>query len=198
MKLIQHQPLLLASSSPRRKDYFSRYRLQFTVLPSEVDETPFAEEAPLAFARRLALEKATAVAAAAGNAMVLAADTIVVLDGQIIGKPADKSQVLPMLERLNGRTHEVITAYCLRGPGVEKLAEERTLVTFFQHETRLLKAYADTDEPLDKAGSYSIQGFGSFLVKSIEGSYNNVVGLPMERVLMDLIQFGVLSLEEAP
>ena len=194
--MIQHQPLLLASGSPRRKDYFSRYRLQFSVLPSEVDETPRPREDPLPYARRLALEKAIAVAPQAGAALVLAADTIVVLDGQIIGKPADRSEVLPMLERLNGRTHEVITAYCLRGPGVEQVREESTLVTFFNHERRLLKAYADTDEPLDKAGSYSIQGFGSFLVKSIEGSYNNVVGLPMERVLMDLLQFGVLSLEE--
>lgn len=189
----QQRPILLASGSPRRREYLARYGLEFTVQTAQIDETPLEGEDPLAYVRRMVLAKAEPFApeAEAGK-VVVTADTLVLLHGEILGKPEGPAGVLPMLERLNGEAHQVITGYGLM-LGEERLVREvASRVTFRKSPPDLLAAYAKTEEPLDKAGAYSIQGLGTFLVESIEGSYNNVVGLPIEELLADLIQWGAI------
>ena len=198
MKFTQKAPLVLASGSPRRKEYFERYNFGFVIEKADIPEEPKAGEAPEAFALRLSLEKGEAVANRIGMAtdsLIISADTIVVLDGEIIGKPADQSEVLPMLKKLSGQKHQVITAYALLGENIKLVKSVTTEVEFYDSEESLLTAYSKTTEPLDKAGSYSIQGVGSFMVKSIYGSYNNVVGLPIEHLLQDLIDLEVIQIK---
>jgi len=186
----QSRQIILASGSPRRRQYLERYKLQFDIRKGDVDESINNDKNPDKYAERMAREKGMVVAETlTNNEIVISADTIVVLDNQIIGKPKDKDDVLPMLKKLNGNSHQVITAYfiydCLSGQEISRTVITR--VEFNQVADEQLQAYADLEEPLDKAGAYSIQGIGTFLVKSIEGSYNNVVGLPIEVLLQDLI-----------
>lgn len=196
MNFRQHRNIILASGSPRRKEYLERYGIRFEVVKKEVDETNRADENPEDFAVRMAREKAEAVILLVSEEnIVIAADTIVVFDHRILGKPRDENDVLPMLAVLNGNSHEVITAYhlfdCRRNTVKERSVSTR--VRFNRVRDELLKAYAESEEPLDKAGAYSIQGDGTFLVESISGSYNNVVGLPIEMLIPDLMEMGVLS-----
>ncbi|MGV1099940.1 Maf family protein [Thiovibrio sp. JS02] len=188
-------PLVLASGSPRRRDFLAGLGLAFIVQKADIDESPRAGEKACAFVARLAGEKAAAVAERHPTPWVLAADTVVVADDQILGKPRDADEALEMLLRLSGRWHEVWTGFCLRqgGSGRQVAVEVRTRVRFMALDPVLCSAYVRTGEPLDKAGAYGIQGKGAFLVEEIEGSYTNVVGLPLAEVLAELLRFGVIA-----
>ncbi|MBN7795333.1 Maf family protein [Parahaliea mediterranea] len=172
--------LILASASPRRRELLRQIGVSFDVRAADIDETPQPGESPADYVCRMAREKAAAVASgASGECAVLAADTTVVIDGDVLGKPRDALDGLAMLARLSGRTHEVMTAICLcRGEeSSERLVVTR--VTFATLDRDLCEAYLATGEPWDKAGAYGIQGLGAVLVDAIEGSYSNVVGLPL-------------------
>lgn len=184
--------LVLASASPRRANLLSGVGLEFDVQPADVEEIPEPGEEATAFAHRMSRAKALASAASATAAQcVLGVDTVVVVDGDILGKPDDSEHALAMLRRLCGRTHEVTTAWCLRRvhDDQDKRGSVTTRVEFVDAPDDLLEAYIRTGEPTDKAGAYGIQGVGGFLVKEIHGSYSNVVGLPLAEVLADLEDF---------
>ena len=176
------RPLVLASGSPRRRQLLEMLGIPVLVQPSAVQEIPLPREAPAAYARRLARDKARAVP----GEYVLGADTIVVVDGTILEKPADDREALDMLRRLAGRRHEVITAVCLVADGIEHEALDTTAVYFRPADDVFLAAYVATGEPRDKAGAYGIQGFGAALVERIEGDFFGVMGLPV-RLVLDLL-----------
>jgi nucleoside triphosphate pyrophosphatase len=174
--------LVLASGSPRRRQLLEMLEIPVLVQSSAVQEIPLPREAPLAYARRLARDKARAVP----GELVLGADTIVVVDGEILEKPHDAEDAVAMLRRLQGRRHEVITAVCLVAHGVEYEATDTTAVHFRPADDAWLAAYVATGEPMDKAGAYGIQGFGAALVERIEGDFFSVMGLPV-RLVIDLL-----------
>ena len=185
--------LILASSSPRRAEILANAGLPFSVLSSAVDESPYPGESPAALVQRLANAKADLVTArAVGPAIVLAADTIVVLDDRILGKPASLEEARHMLRQLSGRTHSVLTGVSLiRLPdGERRQFIESTLVHFRPVTEEEISAYLATEEPLDKAGAYAIQGQAGRYIPRIEGCYFNVVGLPLSRVLTELKVLG--------
>ncbi|MDT8447395.1 MAG: nucleoside triphosphate pyrophosphatase [bacterium] len=189
----QEKPILLASGSPRRREYLERYGLEFEVRTAQIDETPLPGEDPITYVRRMVVGKAEPFAQKASNgSLVITADTLVLLHGEIIGKPEGAGAVLPMLKKLNGQAHQVITGYGFWLGERRLVREVASRVYFRKSSDALLAAYAREKEPLDKAGAYSIQGLGTCLVESIEGSYNNVVGLPIEELLADLITWGVI------
>ncbi len=187
----QAQPIILASKSPRRRDLLESLGLDIVVAPSSLKEPGrMGGEAPKEYALRLARLKATNVKEREGEVgWILAADTIVVLDDEIIGKPKGPKDAIEMLKSLAGRMHVVHTGCCLFGPGPPQgpFIEEEFVVTskvwLSRPSDRLIEAYVATGEPLDKAGSYAIQGLGAFMVDRIEGSYTNVVGLPLREVV---------------
>jgi septum formation protein len=175
--------LVLASASPRRRELLAQLGVPFDVVVSDVPETPRPGECAEAFARRAARDKAAEVARCRPETLVLAADTVVVVDGVILGKPRDRADARRMLEALSGRSHEVLTAVALIGPG----HDARDLVVRSTVEFRPLAApeierYLDSAEPYDKAGGYAIQGAAQRFVLSVCGSYTNVVGLPVDEV----------------
>lgn len=174
--------LVLASGSPRRREILSALGLRFDVRRPDLDETLRPGEGAADAARRLAEEKAAAVEAAPDE-LVLAADTIVVLDGELLGKPSGPEGAAVMLERLAGRSHEVVTGLALRLGAETRSTTARTSVIFRPLDRREIAAYVGTGEPLDKAGAYGIQGFGSALVERIEGDFFNVMGLPVPALL---------------
>jgi septum formation protein len=177
--------LILASASPRRRELLSRAGLDVEVRPSSIEEVPRPGESPEDFARRAAEEKALAVAATAPrDTLVLGADTVVVADSEVLGKPADRDDAARMLRRLSGTTHRVITAVCLvSAPDrIEAVRCETTLVTFCRLDEEEINDYLASGEPFDKAGAYGIQGRASRFVTRIEGCYFNVVGLPVALV----------------
>lgn len=190
--------LLLASRSPRRRQFLDEWGLVYRVVTGREDEPrPQAGEAPATYARRAARSKALAASAAAGRPgaprVLLAADTIVALDGDILGKPADRAQALAMLRRLAGRTHEVISAVCLLGPQDEEiLFHDVSRVRFASWPDAVLAAYAATGEPDDKAGAYAVQGQGAVLVESVSGSWSTVVGLPVSCLAREMLARGWL------
>lgn len=186
--------LVLASASPRRRDLLASLGVAFEVIPSEAEETLPEGLAPEEAALLLARRKGAEVAAARPDSWVLAADTIVVVDNVVLGKPQDAAHALAMLKRLSGREHAVITAFCLvnRSRGVERLCAVKTRVVFRRVAEEDLAAYAASGEPLDKAGAYAIQGGAAGFVEAVEGSYSNVVGLPLERLSEVLRQEGLL------
>jgi septum formation protein len=157
--------------------------LQFEVAAAEIPEVRLRGEAAAQYARRLAREKARAVS----GAWVLGADTIVVVRDELLEKPTDADDALRMLQRLQGRRHEVITAVCLVADGVEHEARDSTVVFFRPASDELLRAYVATGEPLDKAGAYGIQGYGAALIERIEGDFFSVMGLPV-RLVLDLLK----------
>ncbi len=184
--------LVLASASPRRQELLRNARIPFTVQPAEIDETPLAGELPRSCAERLAKEKALKVARNRQEDYVLGADTIVVLEGNILNKPQDANDAVRMLRMLSGRTHEVITGVCVVKPLAtvqpsvpdELLitASETTRVTMCEITDAEIDNYIVTGEPMDKAGAYAIQGIASRWIPRIEGDYSNVVGLPVALV----------------
>jgi septum formation protein len=185
--------LILASASPRRADILRDAGYHFSVLSSAIDETPYPEESPEDLVLRLAQSKADLAAArAVGPAILIAADTEVVLDGQVFGKPHSSEDARRMLEKLSGRTHTVLTGVALvRLPNVERLSfVESTLVEFAPLSDKEIKRYLSTGEPRDKAGGYAIQGYAARYIPRIEGCYFNVVGLPLARLQHALAALG--------
>jgi septum formation protein len=174
--------LLLASRSPRRAELLAAAGISFEVLAADIDETPHADEAPDAYVERLAIEKARAVLALRPDAAVLGADTTVTIDGLILGKPADAEEATAMLERLRGRVHEVFTGVALVSAGGVQSAVERTRVWLDPMTDEDISWYVASGEPVDRAGAYAIQGLASRFIPRIEGSYTNVVGLPVALV----------------
>lgn len=175
-------PLILASASPRRRELLEQIGLSFTVQPVEMEETPREGEAPDLYVLRMAREKALACQRMAGNtdALVLGADTSVVLDGSIMGKPRDRDDARGMLQRLSGHTHEVMTGVALAGPTAVRERVVTTRVEFRRLADDEIEAYLASGEPYDKAGAYGIQGLGGIFVTSMVGSYSAVVGLPLD------------------
>jgi septum formation protein len=194
--------IILASASPRRQELLRNAGIPFTVQPADIDERPLAGEAPRDCAERLAREKALAVFQSQPTNYVLGADTIVVVDDAILGKPLDAGDAARMLRMLSGRTHAVITGVCLVGPVASgqwpvvgeterQTMSETTLVTMCEMSDAEIRDYVATGEPMDKAGAYAIQGIASRWIPRIEGDYSNVVGLPMALVYRMLRERGV-------
>lgn len=187
---MSHVPLVLASSSPRRRQLLEMLRLPHRVLAPDVDESVRAGEAPERYVIRLARAKAQAAVRRAPGEIVLAADTTVVLEGELFGKPADAAEAVAMLQRLQGRTHQVMTAVAVARDGRVEHALDISRVTFRPVDRATLEAYAATGEPLDKAGAYAIQGLGAPLIERVEGDFFGVMGLPLRLVLDLLARFG--------
>ena len=185
--------LILASSSPRRKHLLEQAGLTFEVAPGTVDEKNILADSPEDHVRLLATAKSKEVARHYPNAHVIGADTIVVIEDMILGKPASKAEARDMLKKLSGRNHAVLTGYTVRCDRSEYLHSEtiRTRVRFKSLTDSEIEWYLETKEPFDKAGGYAIQGQGAFMVKQIIGSYTNVVGLPMSEVIDCLTRIGV-------
>ena len=177
--------IILASKSPRRAFLLSGIGLKYDIIDGDADESSVSKELePGLYTQELALLKAAAAAKklkSAKNAVIISADTVVVLDGRILGKPSDEDDAFSMLKDLSGRTHEVYTGYCvMRGSdGFAVCKSEKTAVTFKRLDDEKIRAYIATGEPMDKAGAYGIQEKGATLVEKIDGDYFNVVGLPL-------------------
>ena len=183
--------VVLASQSPRRRDLLTLVGIRHEVQPADIDESAFGEEAPAAHAERLAREKALVVAERAPDAVVIAADTIVVIDDRILGKPTNQDEARRMLAALSGRTHTVFTALAVARAGRVESAVETVSVTFRPLATPEIDAYVDTAEPMDKAGAYGIQGYGATIVERIDGDYFAVMGLSLVRLVELLGRLGV-------
>lgn len=182
-------PFVLASASPRRHKLLERLDLSFAVHPSDISEEVPPSAAPDAAAMQLARDKARAVAPAHPEALTLAADTIVALDEEMLGKPAHAEEARAMLRQLSGRTHEVTTGLALLHPSTDRgvTVHETTRVHLDTLSEEEISAYVNTGSPLDKAGSYGIQdGYGALFVTGIEGDYYNVMGLPLHRLYRTL------------
>lgn len=192
--------LVLASASPRRRQLLAQIGLAFRVRESDVDEGPLLAGAddPRRLTRGLALAKAMAVGRREADALVLAADTVVVLDREILGKPRDADEAAAMLSRLQGRTHRVVTGVAVldAATGRSRTAAEESRVTLRELSPAEIAAYVAGGEPLDKAGAYAVQGLGAVLVTRIDGCFYNVVGLPLA-LTADLLQDFGLSLRDA-
>ncbi len=184
--------LILASASPRRADLLTAAGFTFDVHPVEVDESVLPGEKPDAYVLRLALAKGRACAARHPGSVVLAADTSVVVDDRILGKPEDASDAENMLRALSGRTHEVLTGVALCRDGREAAEVVCTSVRFAHLSPAEVRWYVASGEPRDKAGAYAVQGLASRYVDSVEGSYSNVVGLPVATVYRLLREFGAV------
>ena len=186
--------LVLASTSPRRRWLLAKLGCDFDVIAPDVAEIVRARERPDDFAQRMADEKAAEVAARRGDAWILAADTVVALGAAALGKPCDAGEAATMLAELAGRTHTVFTGVALLRPGgaAADRAVVATPVTFRELATAEIEAYITTGEPFDRAGAYAIQGEGAHLVERVEGSYTNVIGLPLPEVARWLRRWRVL------
>lgn len=174
--------VVLASASPRRRELLTLIGIEHVVIPSHLDETMHPGEQPAAHATRLAVEKAGAIADAHPDAVVIGADTVVVLDGRVLGKPADLEASREMLRALNGRTHTVVTAVAVAYAGSTRQGAEEVAVTFRELTDEEIDAYVATREGMDKAGAYGIQGFGATIVERIDGDFFAVMGLPLVRL----------------
>lgn len=182
--------LILASSSPRRRELLTRLGITFDTVPAEVDETPLAGEPAWACVTRLARTKALHVSRRLPTFLTLAADTVVALDGRLFNKPADAAEARCMLAALSGRTHEVWTGVCLASEGrVRELFAVTSWVRFRRLSQGEIEEYVATGEPLDKAGAYAAQGRGRELIERIEGSVSNVIGLPVEELQVRLTRY---------
>lgn len=178
------RPLILASGSPRRAELLRQAGIRFEVSAPDVDEALHPGEAPEAYVRRLAAAKARHVAASHPGRLVLGADTTVVVDGEVLGKPLDAADAARMLGQLSGRSHLVLTGVCLIGPAGETRIESAvTTVEFRPLEDAEIAGYVDSGEPMDKAGAYAIQGGAAGFVTRLDGEYSNVVGLPVTLIL---------------
>ncbi|MCJ1884920.1 Maf-like protein [Pseudomonas sp. LA21] len=186
--------LYLASSSPRRRELLTQIGLPFHIVPASIDETPQAGESAVAYVERLAREKALAglhFLAQRADVCVLGADTAVVLDGRILGKPADRAEALAMLQALSGREHEVLTAVAVANRDRCEAKVVGSRVTFRSVSMEEAERYWDTGEPHDKAGGYAIQGLAAVFVSRVEGSYSAVVGLPLCETAALLADFSI-------
>jgi septum formation protein len=185
--------IILASASPRRKELLQRIGLKFEVVPSSYKEDIRLCSDPHALARRISLEKGRAVAGKHGDALVIAADTLVVLGGQMMGKPGTEDEARSMLRTISGRRHSVITGFSIIDSGENKSVSGsvETRVYIKKLTSTEIDAYVKSGEPLDKAGAYAIQGLGAVLVHRIEGDYSNVIGLPLGALAESLKEFGI-------
>lgn len=193
--------ILLASASPRRRELLKQIGVEFTVIPANGEEIITKSE-PSEVVMELAAAKAGEICDGriAGkrnrhDALVIGADTVVVCDGQILGKPKDESGARKMLTMLSGRTHEVYTGVALflwkQGAATRKIFYEKTEVTMYPIRGFEVRAYIDSGEPMDKAGAYGIQGLGAKFIRKINGDYNNVVGLPLARIYQEMAELGI-------
>ncbi len=189
------KPLVLASKSPRRAELLKRLGLSFEIVPSQIAEPAPSGAKPTEYALSLALNKARDVRDRVGEKAILAADTIVVCQGHILGKPKDATQARAMLRLLSGRSHEVFTAYVILVGSKEISRVVGTKVYFKELSDEEIEAYLATGEPWDKAGAYAIQGIASYMVERVEGSVTNVIGLPLSETVKDLLKLGVIKWE---
>ncbi len=185
-------PIVLASASPRRQELLKNAGIDFVVHPANIEEVGRANENPATLAERMAQEKARAVEESFTGRCILAADTVVVIDDNVLGKPRDSEDAARMLRMLSGREHRVITGVCLLGAGFEDVLSETTAVHFSPLTNAEIRDYIATGEPMDKAGAYAIQGMASRWISRIEGDYFNVVGLPVALVWRMLRERGAL------
>lgn len=198
-----HPRVILASQSPRRRELLTLIGIRHDVRPADVDESVHPDEAPVPHCERLARAKAHTLAVQHPDAVVIGSDTIVVIDGDILGKPGDRAEAIAMLTRLSGRTHTVFTAVAVAHGGVTLSGVESVSVSFRPLNAAQIASYVDTGEPMDKAGAYGIQGFGATNVERIDGDYFAVMGLPLGRMvglLRDLgfsYTFGPLTVADA-
>lgn len=184
--------LILASGSPRRRELLTTAGIAFTVVVADTEETLDPALSPEGAAIAIAREKAAAVFAKHPNDTVVGADTIVVFDEHILGKPADEADAARMLALLSGREHTVYTGVCILGPHGETVFSQATVVEFYPLTPAEITAYVASGEPMDKAGAYGIQGLGCVLVKALRGDYFNVMGLPVARLVRELRALGTV------
>jgi septum formation protein len=184
-------PVILASASPRRRDLLDLIGVAHDVRPADVDETYAPDEDPAAHAERLARAKADLVSSTAGGSLVIGADTIVVVDGHVLGKPRDADEAARMLRLLQGRTHVVMTAVAVSFQERMASAVEQVSVTFRELTDDEIEEYIATGEPMDKAGAYGIQGYGATIVRRIDGDYFAVMGLSLVRLVGLMAELGV-------
>jgi septum formation protein len=184
------QHLILASGSPRRKELLENVHVPFKVVISDVEEVVDPKLMPSDIVMSLAEQKAAAVAERFKESFVLGADTVVVYNDEILGKPANKEEAKQMLAKLSGNTHQVLTGVAILFQEEKIVFYEQTDVTFWPISDEEIEDYIDTEEPMDKAGSYGIQGLGSIFVKEIKGDYFSVVGLPVARTVRELKKAG--------
>ncbi len=186
--------LILASKSPRRRCLLEKAGLEFTVVPSKVDENAATLSAPESYVKSLAEAKAGDISNRYPDSWIIGADTVVFIDNTILGKPASHDEAQAMLKRLSAKTHQVHTGYCICRKTTGHFISEcvTTDVSFKKLSAKEIDWYINSGEPFDKAGAYAIQGLGTFLVKRINGSYSNVVGLPVCEVLEYLIKEGAV------
>ena len=188
-----HKPvIILASKSPRRCALLKKAGLEFSVIPSAYDEETGLDMEPGKLAEHLALKKAEDIASYNTAALAIGADTVVVVDGTVLGQPRNHESARQMLEKLSGRAHSVISAYALVCPekGIKKVRSAATKVYFRELSASEIDAYIKSGEPMDKAGAYAIQGGAASFVEKIDGDYYNVVGLPVGEVMRDLKEMG--------
>jgi septum formation protein len=189
-----HQ-FILASASPRRQELLRSVGLKFKIIPAHVDENYSAGESPRQHVQRLSIDKAMVIAKKYPEAWVLGADTIVVIDGMILGKPKNKHQARKMLQKLSGREHKVFTGFTIAHVAA-KIYKTKVIQSAVQFKTispKEMDWYVSCDEPYDKAGGYAVQGKGACFIQSIRGSYTNVIGLPLCEVLEALKIFGMVN-----
>lgn len=191
-KKVYNMTVILASASPRRSELLRNLGLTFTICPADIDEYRIQEDTPSRLVEAISSAKASKVAAQSdGDALIIAADTVVVLEDVVLGKPINADAAKQMLSSLSGKTHEVYTGVTLRQGEREVCFHERSEVQFRPLSEEEIGAYLQTGEPMDKAGSYGIQGVGALLVSEIRGDYFNVMGLPLCRLGLALQDFGL-------
>ena len=183
--------VILASQSPRRRELLNLVGIAHEVQPADIDETYLTGERPREHAERLARGKTEVIVEREPDAVVIGSDTIVVVDGDVLGKPADDSDAARMLARLAGRSHTVITAVAVAWRGETRSAVEEVGVTFHPLTSKEIDAYIATREPMDKAGAYGIQGYGATIVSRVDGDYFAVMGLPLQRLTRVLGTLGI-------
>jgi len=199
MPSFDQAPLILASGSPRRRDLLTAAGIRFVIHESKIDEIRRNGEEAVPFALRMAHEKALSVAARYPRSLILAGDTIVELDGEVLGKPANAPDARRILRMLSNRIHRVVTAYALvRDQAIIESEPITSLVTFRTLTNAEIEHYLTTDEPFDKAGAYGIQGIGAGFIAAVEGDRSNVMGLPIVEVLAALARHGVYPAASPP
>jgi septum formation protein len=192
--LNNRQELILASQSPRRRVFFQDLGLSFSVVSAEIEEKQAAGEIPIAYTRRLAFEKANNVAVTYSDKWIVGVDTVVCFGERILEKPVNDRDALRMLMCLRGQEHVVHSSICLlhKKKSITEICSVTTRVQFWDFSEEIARKYVATGEPLDKAGSYGIQGKGAFLVREIHGSYSNVVGLPLVECVEMFVRHGII------
>lgn len=189
------EKVILASASPRRRGYLRQFGIEFDVVVAEIDETPKKHETPLHYVARMARTKNSAVQQSNPERCIISADTIVYLDDMIFGKPLSEIEAVQTIRLLSGKVHSVATAFCVSWEKYQLLHQETVIthVEFSDITEETARAYVETGESKDKAGSYGIQGRGSALVKALHGSYSNVVGLPLNEMIVVLSKYGIVK-----